>query len=269
MVRKILLGAVFLNLVHCGGESSTEIKNPKIVGTGGAPGSGGAGDAAGSGGAARAGTAGRGGSGGAETAGAESGGRSSTGGSGAAGTTSAGSGGMAGGLSRCGSTCSVPPGRPEPVACPVTDVSRFIGPDAGAGGTDSVSCSVDADCATTGAELGLGYCLKGQCAADQCLTDGDCPSGHVCGCSTQFGGNALHTNRCVASTCNVDGDCGANGVCSPATTGYCGSLAGYYCHTTDDECHTSTDCVDKTKPTCDYQMTLGYWACQAVSVCAG
>jgi hypothetical protein len=167
------------------------------------------------------------------------------------------------GATSCGSSCSVPTGRPESVACPATDVSAE---EPAGNSTTMAACSTDADCGT--ATLS-GHCLNGQCGPDQCLSDSDCPSGQACGCATQFAGNAFHTNRCVPSNCRVDSDCGENGFCSDTSSGYCGSFSGFYCHTPADQCHTDADCSSVSTPTCSYQPMLGYWACQAHSVCTG
>jgi len=52
--------------------------------------------------------------------------------------------------------------------------------------------------------------------ADQCTTDDQCPTGSVCKCSTDFYGNAAHSNSCIETQCRVDSDCGAGGTCSPS-----------------------------------------------------
>ena len=201
-----------------------------------------------------------------------------TGGTGGSAGTSVGTGGTisqagaagSGGRVSCGDACSVPPGRPVAMACPATDVSRFGPVAGGAGGaSDGASCTVDADCTGIDPQLLSTHCLNGQCGPDQCLTDSDCPTGQACGCASQFGGNAVHTNRCVASNCRVDKDCGQNGVCSAIDTGYCGSFDGFYCHMPDDQCHTDVDCTNMIAPRCTYIPMLGHWACEAASVCAG
>jgi hypothetical protein len=166
-------------------------------------------------------------------------------------------------IPRCdgGGSPSEPGSRPTAVACNATP--SYL-PDAG-----DASCTTSADCADAGA---LGYfkaCLGGKCAIDACLTDSDCPSGQACGCSTQFGGNAIHTNACIPAECRVNTDCGSGGICSPAQIGYCGSLSGYYCHSTADTCTTAADCCDRSTPACEYEPTLGHFACQANSVCGG
>jgi hypothetical protein len=306
MTRKLIAATVFVSLLRCGGESTTHLKEgPPIIGAGGAPtGSGGAPQAgspgheqagspgheqagspgheqAGSPGHEQAGASGREqtgsggvsgqGTGGKNVVGGTAGkGGSAAAGAGTAGTTGhSGSGGDAGGPAICGADCSVPPGRPESVACPATDVSSEEPVAAGAGGADASSCSVDADCVMSDPRGLLVHCLKGQCGPDECLLDSDCPSGQACGCAGQFFGNAFHTNRCVPSNCRVDGDCAANGACSVITTGYCGSFNGFYCHTPYDQCHTDMDCTNPVVPICNYIPMLGHWACEAPTVCNG
>jgi hypothetical protein len=113
-------------------------------------------------------------------------------------------------------------------------------------------------------------CLDGVCSVDQCHTDSDCLGGMLCACAdTLGGGNIAHLgNVCMATQCQVDADCGVGQVCSPSKATYCGALQGYFCHTSADECLTDSDCCGSA-PVCGYQSTLGHWACQAASVCAG
>jgi hypothetical protein len=280
--RHLLVSAMCLSLVRCGGESSSHIERRPVVGSGGS--------VVASGGARDQGTAsnepnstggvsGR-GSGGLETVVDGMSGKAATAGAapgGAGNTGKSGTGGTAG-RTTCGSDCSVPTGRPESVACPATSVTGLpVNADtAGAGGAHDGTCTVDADCPTiidSGAHLNstgpfVGRCLHGQCGFDQCLTDSDCPSGKMCACSTQFHSNGGHANYCIDANCRVDSDCGENGVCS-VTIGYCGGPSGYYCHMPEDQCHTDVDCPDTTASACSYQPTLGYWACQAHAACAG
>jgi hypothetical protein len=105
--------------------------------------------------------------------------------------------------------------------------------------------------------------------ADQCTTDDQCSSGAMCGCSTYFNGNVIHSNLCIATQCQVDNDCGPGGFCSPSFTGHCSSLTGFYCHTTADSCSSNACCTDPARPLCEYAPQLGHWACQSVIVCNG
>jgi hypothetical protein len=150
-------------------------------------------------------------------------------------------------------------GRPQAVACPATSAA-----DLGVAGAGPIACQVDTDCPTIS---GLS-CLHGVCNVDGCLVDADCPSGSACRCASQQGGNIEHRNACVPVQCHVDSDCGANGACSPSFSGYCGSLAGYNCHSSADTCNSNADCCDTT-PECQYQPALGHFACQAFTVCSG
>ena len=161
-----------------------------------------------------------------------------------------------------GGSPSLPGTRPEAPACSAT-------PSYLPAGTD-VSCTTLADCQAAGVAQGyFQACRAGKCSIDACLTDSDCPTGQACGCANQFGGNAIHTNACVAARCRVDADCGRSvGICSPAKGG-CGSLTGYYCHSGADTCITDADCCDPGTPSCQYQPTLGHFACQASVGCNG
>ena len=179
----------------------------------------------------------------------------SAGNTGSAGSSTAGAVGTAGACH--GPPLSTPVGRPQAVACPATAVGA---PVAGSG-----SCNVDADCSDGG--FGL-RCFRGTCGVDECLTDADCPSGSACRCSSELRGNAAGGNSCVPAACRVDADCGPAGVCSPDTSGHCGSLVGYRCHSAADSCHSDADCCGNTAQ-CGYQPELGYWACAALTVCNG
>lgn len=165
---------------------------------------------------------------------------------------------------RCPGASAQPALRPQAVACPATNLSSFLGPDAG-----SISCATTADCQAAAVDLPW-LCYQGMCIVDQCLTDGDCTNGMACGCASDFGGNAMHTNRCVLTQCRVDADCGQDGACSPSHAGPCSSLTGYYCHSSADTCSANADCTcDPDRPACLYQPTLGHWACQARIICSG
>jgi hypothetical protein len=104
------------------------------------------------------------------------------------------------------------------------------------------------------------------CSYDTCLHDTDCPTGETCGCrgSPYVSGG----NSCVKSDCRVDSDCGAGGYCSP-TTGSCGVLLGYFCHTQKDQCVNDSDCAidGGGLRKCGYSTTAGYWMCTNVLLC--
>jgi len=237
--------AFVLALVGCGGTSTSHVGNGTTSGGAGAGAGGGSGGAEVGSGGSGATPLGSGASGGAPSAGS-------------GGTSSSGAGGGGAGGGGCPAPQSTPVGRSKSAACNVTNTFEDAGTQA---------CSADADCADAGLS---GWCLNGQCGADQCLTDGDCPSGQACACASEFRGNAFHTNLCIDTGCRVDADCGPNGVCSESMSPTpCGSISGFYCHTPDDECNTDADCCQSSAPVCSYQPALGHWACHAVSVCNG
>jgi hypothetical protein len=76
------------------------------------------------------------------------------------------------------------------------------------------------------------------CVPDACQSDAACGAGRLCACP---GEADRFVRSCVAAGCRVDGDC-ATGFCSPSPNGCSGQLAGWYCHTADDECHNDSDC---------------------------
>ena len=200
--------------------------------------------------------------GGAATAGGSGttgGGSHNVGGAGPVGGGPIGSSGSdsAGSPSACGGSPSLPVGRPKAPSCAATPVDT-PGPSAHA-------CTVDGDCADAGADA---RCLGSKCGFDQCLVDSDCPSGQACRCSNQLRGNVFAGNSCVPTGCRVDADCRPNGTCSPDTSGRCGSLSGYQCHSASDTCNSDADCCGST-PRCGYQPELGHWACSAVILCNG
>jgi hypothetical protein len=191
-------------------------------------------------------------------------------GSGAGGTQSQFGGGLnapggsagAGGGPSCRATLSAPnPNEGRTLAsCPATPPSYYLGPDAGV-----VTCRADADCSNAGSTE---HCFRGQCNADQCLEDSDCPGGQACACrgtaDPRFGGN-----ECVEAPCHVNPDCGPQGVCSPSFSDTCRTrVDGYHCHSAADTCNTAIDCCGAS-PTCLYQPDLNHWACQAQPVCVG
>jgi hypothetical protein len=141
-----------------------------------------------------------------------------------------------------------------------------------------LSCTSGSDCASypylycsMGCCVG-GDCLHGMCGWDGCLSDDDCAAGAACVCR----GGLRGQNVCFPATCRVDSDCGPGGVCSfsgflescplgygpSCEVGGC-ATEGFYCHTAADTCLTNSDCCGSTE--CEYQPTLGHWACQAYS----
>jgi hypothetical protein len=207
---------------------------------------------------------------------------SGTGGS-AAGTTGEGGGKPTGGtlgtggviLLGTGGTAGVPAACNPPRSGEVPSEHRATAPacqpsnqpPAPDGGVPS--CTADSDCTANLSSL-YRYCVHGQCAFDQCLTDTDCGSTGVCACSTDYyGGNAAyHPNFCVPANCRLDSDCGPGGYCSPSR-GYCGTFQGFYCHTAADTCvDPAADCASCGYNACTYSPAVGAFSCGS-SVCAG
>jgi len=81
------------------------------------------------------------------------------------------------------------------------------------------------------------------CSYDTCTQDTDCQTGQTCACHgspyNDFG------NTCVTGNCRTDADCGVGNYCSPTAPagGWCGEVASYYCHTSNDLCVNDSDCV--------------------------
>jgi hypothetical protein len=138
-------------------------------------------------------------------------------------------------------------------------------------------CTSDSSCSNAGPNgrcinQGGGPAADCFCTSDACVQDTDCPSGQTCACHgspyTDGRGNA-----CVQGNCRVDADCGAGAYCSPSPrTAICGdSLAGYYCHTAEDQCIDDTDCPSSPNvagiPGCVYSTTDSRWECGDLPVC--
>lgn len=185
----------------------------------------------------------------------------------------AGSGGAAGTGGSSPSTTATDH-RVAPVACSGVVTDAAITPGDAGGPSDAgsaLSCTQDSDC--VGCANGqLGRCEGpfSTCVCDQCMVDGDCGATGVCACDGQTFGwpHTRRGNVCIPSNCRVDADCGPSGFCSPTTDLGCGAfygVAGYYCHTVNDQCTNDTDCAAGT---CRYSPQVGYWVC-ATGGCAG
>jgi hypothetical protein len=112
---------------------------------------------------------------------------------------------------------------------------------------------------------------EAQCAQPndgQCSDDSACPSGQACACngSAYTYGTA---NTCVAGDCRVDSDCGSGGYCSPSfDTSSCSGVAGYYCHTPEDQCVNDADCGSpQVDAYCVFSYDDGFWKCQSGGSC--
>ncbi len=156
--------------------------------------------------------------------------------------------------------------RAQPGTCPATIVDLFcLGQDAGAG----AACTTTADCVRDGSFTPYSRCLRGQCAADDCLADSDCPSGQACLCASQQYGDGCHHNQCVSGDCRVDSDCGPGMYCSPNPRA-CGIESSIHCHKPADACFEDADCncTGGFTSTCAYSSQAGAWVCSQIT-CAG
>jgi hypothetical protein len=130
-------------------------------------------------------------------------------------------------------------------------------------GAAGIPCTSDAQCGSDG---GLpGHCLRGACAIDECLTDGDCSGGGACVCSVGSIGSDLveKLNYCAHGNCRIDSDCGAGGYCVPSAS-LCVSPVGFFCHTAADTCvDPAIDCPSSCVSACSYFVDRGAFACMA------
>ena len=129
-------------------------------------------------------------------------------------------------------------------------------------------CSSDSQC-TAGSN---GRCVESgggvlfcSCTYDTCQHDSDC-TGATCACH----GSAYTYNQgntCVGGDCHVDANCGPGGYCSPSyNTMGCGGLAGYYCHTPNDQCIDDADCGSSGN-VCVYVTSTSRWQCAMAPLC--
>ena len=135
----------------------------------------------------------------------------------------------------------------------------------------SGACMSDAQCnmgVNGRCSENMGGALFCYCAYDSCGHDADCPAGQLCVChgSAYAGGGG---NTCMAGNCRVDRDCGAGGYCSPTHgTNGCGSVSGYYCHTSADTCVDDGDCTGTMGfEVCAWSTTDNHWKCQQPNLC--
>jgi hypothetical protein len=161
--------------------------------------------------------------------------------------------------------------RPAEIVCAPSS-STGSSACASTGGGPPGACKKDSDCTagTNGkCEIAAGGIFSCACVYDTCSKDSECSTGGPCACAGSP--YQISANGCAPSgNCKVDADCGASGYCSPSGGAGCaGSIAGYYCHTTADECVDDADCKGTSGPTiCTYDKTKKHWACTPVLACA-
>jgi hypothetical protein len=153
--------------------------------------------------------------------------------------------------------------RPTSVGC------SMVRPPGLQSAVPSGGCASDSQC--TGGQNGRCTPARTEpiCTYDSCFTDTDCGGG-VCECGGPDG-VGRSANICLGGNCTVDPDCGPGGYCSPSYGTSCGAyggVAGYFCHTAEDQCNNDDQCVDAGAGYCAYQPTTGSWAC-VYSFCAG
>lgn len=161
---------------------------------------------------------------------------------------------------------SVAQHRMDPVACsPTTGPSNFTTDDMG---TLAMTCLSDAECRDLGVPYPDGVCSAGhQCTYDKCLQDEDCGTSGVCSCqgATRGWAGISPGNTCVPGNCRKDLDCGLHGFCSPSVgfgVGPFYGVAGYYCHTSRDQCRNDGTCGNRGY--CAYDPESGFWACSTM-----
>jgi hypothetical protein len=135
-----------------------------------------------------------------------------------------------------------------------------------------MQCTSDGQCTagTNGrcVEAGGGV-ISCACTYDTCTHDTDCGSLTACACHGSPYTNG-QGNRCVPGNCRVDADCGPGAYCSPAwDPNGCGSLGGYYCHTSADQCVDDSDCTGSPAgpAVCTYSATTHRWECVTSPLC--
>jgi hypothetical protein len=125
-------------------------------------------------------------------------------------------------------------------------------------------CQSDSDCAM----IARGHCIYRpslglQGCESECAADGDCESGQVCLCDSEF-------NRCIATNCATDADCASGrlcasyaNVCSPSFVG------GFACQIADDACTTNAACVGSEYAASVCRPSGGARQCLGAGACGG
>jgi hypothetical protein len=108
------------------------------------------------------------------------------------------------------------------------------------------------------------------CSADGCATDEDCAPSQVCLCDG-LGSGACKRNVCAGAGCRVDADCGSGLYCSWSRPNACSIFDLLMCHTPDDECADSSDCVQVdggSRQVCFYHQDIRRWRCDQQAAAA-
>jgi hypothetical protein len=99
-----------------------------------------------------------------------------------------------------------------------------------------------------------------------CRSDADCKTSEACTCDgTKFAwAHQSVGNVCVPAQCHQDSDCGQH-VCSPSAgfdAAFYG-VAGFYCHTSEDECTVDADCTQQHTlgTACSFNPAIKHWVC--------
>jgi hypothetical protein len=131
-------------------------------------------------------------------------------------------------------------------------------------GAPASDCETDSQCASGSngrCESNGGGPAGCHCSYDTCTDDDACKTGGPCVCHGSAylrGGNV-----CATGNCQIDADCGAGGFCSPSLSPTsCFGLAGYYCHTPNDQCVDDADCAAGNGTQCMYDVGARRWQCQ-------
>jgi hypothetical protein len=130
--------------------------------------------------------------------------------------------------------------------------------------TSTDLCDSDAAC-----PAGSTCTLDGLCYEPaECEDDSQCGAQGACACAGMFPvgsayGTAIRFNQCLPAECRSDSDCngyscGLSDSSEPCT----GKLAGFFCHSSQDECTSSSDCG--TTGACLYEASSRRWSCRPV-----
>jgi hypothetical protein len=139
------------------------------------------------------------------------------------------------------------------------------GRGSGSGPTIISVCDSDAECPVGDT------CFNRLCRAPvECDNDSGCAPQEACACASAFAtgsatgynyASAIGFNQCVPAECRSDSDCNGYPCGLSDKAERCADRqAGFFCHSSNDECTQSSDC--DTPANCIYEPSSQRWTCR-------